>query len=398
MNATLERGRFMNYGSLMATQRAASEKELLRWRDEYAHDSSLCQAFVTRLQDLLPGLLEGAHIRAQIEGRAKTLDSFTDKIKRKGYRDPLQEMTDLVGLRIITQTLSDVDRVGELIEHEFDVDHGRSVSKPEVLDPDRFGYVSTHYVVQLGPPRSGLAEWDAYVGRPFEIQIRTVLQHAWAIIDHRLNYKSRTEVPRELQRRLFRLSALLEVADDQLDEVEQQRQVLTREYGEQVGRGNLGALAIDAASLDAYLSGYGVYKSWRPKLAGVGYYVDVTISPLLVTDRRDLLAVLNSSGVRTIEQFHTILADAERWATQLLRVILKATTVEYGELQTTIDNALTWFVLYGTLANDATVDAVGWIDSISMALKELIAIAKRPGRHPAGSPPKPHPPRGLASS
>lgn len=240
---------------MAAPRKRISAKQMAAWADQYQAARPLYEALVLRLDDLLKNLLEGGEIEvAQIEGRAKTIESFGEKIRRKGsYADPLSDMTDLVGFRIITYTVNDVVRVGELLTSEFAVDEDRSVVKPELPDPDRFGYVSTHYVLKVCPPRSRLPEWISFEQLVFEVQLRTVLQHAWAAIDHKLNYKTRKEIPVDLQRRLFSVSALLEVADGQLDLVEREAKNLSREYGQEIERGNLDTLAIDAASVDVYL-------------------------------------------------------------------------------------------------------------------------------------------------
>ena len=213
---------------------------------------------------------------AQVDGRGKSVESFSDKLRRKGakYKNPLVDITDLAGTRVITYTLTDIERVSEVIRAEFAVDESRSVTKPEVPDPDRFGYLSTHFVASLGSSRNALPEWASFDSKLFEIQVRTVVQHAWAAIDHKLNYKSRIEIPHDVQRRLFRVSALLEVADEQLDEVERQSHAVSAEYGQEVERGNLDRLAIDSASVDVYLRATKIGDRVARTITGVGMPLD----------------------------------------------------------------------------------------------------------------------------
>jgi ppGpp synthetase/RelA/SpoT-type nucleotidyltranferase len=149
-------------------------------------------------------------VLAMVTSRAKTLVSFAEKIHRPGkhYADPLGEITDLCGVRVIVHTLRDVLRVGEAIKAEksFRVVPQHSEDKRDrLLQDDRFGYLSVHYVVAR-PVGSG----EQYA----EIQVRTILQHAWADIQHEVSYKKGFNLPPDLKREYGRLAAILEAADE----------------------------------------------------------------------------------------------------------------------------------------------------------------------------------------
>ena len=137
--------------------------------------------------------------------RLKTRASLAGKLARpdRSYAD-LADITDLVGLRVITYFEDTVDRVGQLVEARLPVDFTQSVDKRARRDAWAFGYRSLHYVCRLAdsPVRC-------------EIQVRTVLEHAWAEIEHDLGYKSRDALPAAGQRRLSRLAGLLELADQE---------------------------------------------------------------------------------------------------------------------------------------------------------------------------------------
>jgi putative GTP pyrophosphokinase len=376
---------------MAATARRLTGEQLARWSEQYAAVRPTYEALVGRVDHLLRDLLTRADIDfAQIEARAKTTASFTEKVSRKGtYRNPLADVTDLAGLRVVTYTLRDVGRVGEVISAEFDIDEERSVVKPEVSDPDRFGYISAHYIVHVCPPRSDLAEWAAFDSHAFELQVRTVLQHAWAAIDHKLNYKSRAEIPKDVQRRLFRVSALLEVADEQFDEVERQSRSVTEAYGVQIERGNLDSLAIDRASYDVYLRAYKLSDRWTSRIEAAGGAV-VTDEKRLDRDRSDLLRIIEERGVRTIGELDVIVADAERWGMQLLEEVCTAYEAEHdAKFQSDVDDVLTIFVLYATLASKRAIDGVLWKSPTPETLHRFIADARRPGRKRAGTPPRP---------
>ena len=112
------------------------------WGARYRAVRGTYQSMTTRLRGLVIDLLADADIEViQVEARTKTIDSFTEKIirKRSKYQDPLTEITDIVGLRIITYYVEDVTRVGELIRSEFEIDEANSIDKATALDPHRFG-------------------------------------------------------------------------------------------------------------------------------------------------------------------------------------------------------------------------------------------------------------------
>src|SRR5689334_4607418 len=187
------------------------------WGGEFGKVRGSFIDFTKSLETLLEALLEHRQIEvAALECRTKKPDSFIDKIVKKNekYADPLREMTDLTGARIIVYYPADVARVDELIEAEFDVDWENSSRAGADVEPERFGYRSDHYVVSMND-RGALAEWKRFDGFKAEIQVRTVMQHAWAAVDHKLRYKREVDIPQALRRRLSRLSALLEVADEQ---------------------------------------------------------------------------------------------------------------------------------------------------------------------------------------
>ncbi|WP_104126415.1 GTP pyrophosphokinase family protein [Cryobacterium sp. Y57] len=155
-----------------------------------------------------------------ISSRVKTKSSAVTKGTRQGARlAGIEGLHDLLGLRIITYFADQVDLVGLEIEEHFAVDETYSVDKRTLLDPDRFGYLSLHYVVSLNSARIQLPEYARYAGLKFEIQIRSILQHTWAEIEHDLGYKSPDAIPQPLRRRFSRLAGLLELADEEFKSI-----------------------------------------------------------------------------------------------------------------------------------------------------------------------------------
>ena len=116
---------------------------------------------------------------------------------------------------------SDVDKVANLIENEFVIDRENSIDKRK-LKADQFGYRSLHYVVQCNENRTKLIEYKRFKEIKFEIQIRSILQHAWAEIEHDLGYKGVTSIPEAHKRSFNRVAALLESADLEFDRLKKE--------------------------------------------------------------------------------------------------------------------------------------------------------------------------------
>ncbi|TMR94372.1 GTP pyrophosphokinase [Nonomuraea basaltis] len=121
------------------------------------------------------------------------------------------------------------------------------MDKRKALDPDRFGYLSLHYVASLDTRRAELAEYKRFANNGFEIQIRSILQHAWAEIEHDLGYKSRLGVPSTTRRRFSRLAGLLELADAEFvsirDELRLYEKRVESDLANQPGRPSLPSAA-----------------------------------------------------------------------------------------------------------------------------------------------------------
>lgn len=152
-----------------------------------------------------------------ITSRIKTPESAWEKITRKNYNDPFTQIEDWCGLRIVCYYPSDIKKITELLREEFHVETEEDTSQR--LKAHEFGYRSTHFILRIkdswltAPQYRGLADIKA------EVQVRTILMHAWAEIEHKLAYKSEKQVPDMFRRKLYRLSAKFEETDEQFEEL-----------------------------------------------------------------------------------------------------------------------------------------------------------------------------------
>jgi predicted RNase H-like nuclease/ppGpp synthetase/RelA/SpoT-type nucleotidyltranferase len=169
---------------------------------------------------LVTTILDDAGINyLSVTGRAKSVASFAAKAARTVdgkpvFPDPLREITDTIGLRIITYVHSDVAAVADLLGDQVVVHDDRDLGR-ETASEGRFGYASRHLLVSLDPAREGQPAYEPLRGRQAQVQIRTVLQHAWAEFEHDIRYKGTIpdeHVP-DFDRRFTLAAGLLELAD-----------------------------------------------------------------------------------------------------------------------------------------------------------------------------------------
>jgi ppGpp synthetase/RelA/SpoT-type nucleotidyltranferase len=207
------------------------------------------KSFAGTLQKVLEAAAARHAPLAIVQSRAKAVSSFAEKTLRKrkpgqGY-DPVRQFTDLCGARVITHCRSEVNLVSRFIEGHFDVDWENSVDATQRLRPTEFGYRSVHYIVSF---RRGVFpgdEIDVSVGDDLypdaeapmkaEIQVRTVLEHAWADLSHELTYKSSFRVPSPWLREIARVAALLEDVDATFERLHEGLRRYASNYGGYLG-------------------------------------------------------------------------------------------------------------------------------------------------------------------
>lgn len=171
------------------------------------------EAYVTLAQTLLD---DAGIDYLSVTGRTKSVASFSAKATRTEdgravYDDPLEQITDQVGVRVITYVHSDVAAVAELLADTLTILDDRDLGE-ETARAGRFGYASRHLLVRVDP---GQAAPDQLVGHRASVQVRTVLQHAWAEFEHDIRYKGNVpeEAAADLDRRFTLAAGLIELAD-----------------------------------------------------------------------------------------------------------------------------------------------------------------------------------------
>ena len=243
---------------------------------------------------------EAGLLVAAIEYRVKAEDSLAGKLELKGqkYRT-LADITDIIGLRVITFYIDDVDKVASAVERLFTVDWENSVDKRKIHEIDSFGYLSLHYICsKKGFPYR------------FEIQMRTLLQHAWANMNHDTGYKSGVEVPKEYLRNMSRLAGMLELADEQFSIIRNDLADYRRRVQALVASGNLADVPLDGDTFRSFLD----LKPFEPlnrRIASVNQ-AEIQEVPLM-----PYLAVFKNLECKTLGDVQKMIKDYSEGAYQI---------------------------------------------------------------------------------
>ncbi len=238
------------------------------------------------LSDILPEKLPNVKI-ASISRRAKEPDSLLKKLEKDKYSKD-SEITDLAGIRIILYRESDISSVVKVINDSFSIDKNNSIDKKNVLGEDRFGYRAYHLVVMLNDARRELDEYKSYKGLKAEIQVTTVIAHAWSEITHEKGYKTDGDLPKEMTRRMNLLAGLFEVADLELDTYVDYYDKYVEKKKKDTEKGKLND-SINSITLPMYFK-------W--KFPG--------LSPCIIRDQSSLFTEIHKYGISTIKELDDI--------------------------------------------------------------------------------------------
>jgi len=274
-----------------------------------------CESLMQQFHDLRPTLEQlaedaydqlsralkeqGIYVTA-IERRVKTEKSLAGKLELKGAKyKSIDDITDLVGLRVITFYTDEVDKVAVIAKRIFNIDWLDSVDKRKLHQLDSFGYNSLHYICRLktGGPR-------------FELQMRTALQHVWSTIEHDTGYKGDVKIPREYLRQFSRLAGMLELIDDEFSRLRTALTDYRRQILALVKNGQLDEVPLSADTFRSYLDLH-PFDRLNRRIAAVN---QAEIYPVSLMP---FLSVLESFGLETIGDVQRFIDDNSEDAYQL---------------------------------------------------------------------------------
>ena len=270
---------------------------------------------------------QGIYVTA-IEKRVKSPRSLEGKLEIKGgkYKN-VQDVTDLVGLRVITFYTDEVDKVAAIAQRIFDVDWNESVDKRKLHDLTSFGYNSLHYICRM---KSG--------GPRFEIQMRTALQHVWSTIEHDIGYKGEVKMPGEYRRQFSRLSGMMELIDDEFSRL---RTVLTdyrRKIQSLVKSGHLDEVPLSQSSFRNYIE-MDPFKRLNERIAAINQ------AEIYPTSLMPFLRVLVSFGLETLGDVQRLIDENSEEAYSLAVSQLAVTDLDILSSSTALQDICLVYLL-----------------------------------------------------
>jgi hypothetical protein len=213
----------------------------------------------------------------------------------------------------VTFFTDDVDKVAAIVKEQFRVDWKNSIDKRKRHDLTSFGYNSLHYICRL---KEGELSDIA-----FEIQMRTILQHAWSAMEHDIGYKSSVQLPPEFLRQFSRLAGMLELADDEFSRLRTTMSRYTRDVQSLVASGRLDKVPLNNDTFRDYLK-MRPFDRLNQRIAAVNQAEIIPASLLPFCD------VLVSFGFKTLGDVQTFIHDNADDAYQLALAGLALTDLD----------------------------------------------------------------------
>ncbi|MFC1966710.1 GTP pyrophosphokinase family protein [Chloroflexota bacterium] len=238
------------------------ENHKLQAIQEYQKVRPLYEEYANAVKNVLSEAFRVRNIKIHsIETRAKAIDSFGDKASKPSPDDPnkpyyqnsLSDITDLAGARVIVFLPRTLDMVDSVIQAEFHVIEKADKSLMLIRE-EKFGYASIHYLARFKENRTNLLEYSRYKDLIAEIQVRTILQHAWAEIEHDIQYKEVEIIPSTIRRKFMSLAGILEIADREFQAIQDDDERLRTEARKSVQEGKLEQVEITPDALRTYLN------------------------------------------------------------------------------------------------------------------------------------------------
>lgn len=276
-----------------------------------------------QLDDIVEKKLNDALDRAdihtmQIAHRVKTADSVSGKLARKPDKyATASDLTDIVGYRIICYFTDQIDMISSIVEDLFVIDRDNYVDKSKMLKPNAFGYLSVHYICSLKPSDEYP---DSLTKIRFEIQIRTVLQHTWAEIEHDLGYKNEFGVPHHVRREFSQMASLLEVADAGFGRIKRELDRYSCIVIERLRTGNVTDIQIDSLSLREFMRYNEDFVNFTNSIAAISgaQLTEVNADPYIrqleffgIEDLGGLITLINDRHESALAMAESTLKDSE---------------------------------------------------------------------------------------
>jgi putative GTP pyrophosphokinase len=256
---------------------------MIDYKQWYLDNKSKYESLLNRVSGLTDILLRREKIKIYtIQSRVKDFDRFEAKFRNKKYHDP-EDMIDFAGLRIVCYLLSDTELVSGMMQDNFEI-----LKREDKTN----GYKAIHLDSTLGQERTVLPDYEEFVGLKFEIQVATILQHAYAEIEHDRKYKRDDVLPGRFHDKFDLISSTLVKCDEDLEQLTREIDKYEDEQFKRVDKNKLD-IPIDSPSLRRYLlNKFEDMPGFRARYGGV--------------KDREVIEDLNAMKIYTLAEFDKI--------------------------------------------------------------------------------------------
>ncbi|MDD1537444.1 MULTISPECIES: GTP pyrophosphokinase [unclassified Bradyrhizobium] len=238
------------------------------FKEYFAGNSQLFVAAEKAFRNLIAQLTDTEDFeQPKVTSRIKDRDECIKKFSLK-YRNEAEKkddyhikdyITDQIGVRVICLYETDIPKIEHIVRNNFDIVSVTDKTQVLLSDVRSFGYKGLHFDIKLKRDRLALPEYSRFDGVCVELQLRSIVQDAWSEVEHKLRYKKQS--PPSLQRRIIRLAALFELADQEFSALNAETEVALIEA---TAREDAGVPVLQDAALDAF-SFLAMMKKFHPK-------------------------------------------------------------------------------------------------------------------------------------
>ena len=283
----------------------------------YVESLTLYEEYATRIRNLIQDLveLEGVEFYA-IDGWAEPPAKLLQILSEIEEND--LSGVDLVTVRVLLRFPEDVLKIENVVKAEFEIDEARSVPSSGLEDPYRFGYPAVVYVLSLSQSRANLREWEKYKTLSFRLELRTMLQEAWATIFPKVNQTVGSLSEKKLTRELVLLAALLEKADQGFlnlrNEIKDEALLIPPSTQNKIGNSktvNAEKLFTDEELYNLFRDDSSLLGKWNEFSIEAGFPEFTPDADYLRESFSYLCKIFRASGIDTISEVKKFLAEME---------------------------------------------------------------------------------------
>lgn len=202
--------------------RKNEDVKLAEIKNEFIRQREIYKQLAHDVEEVLKDKLKFENLKtAYVLSRVKDVDSFLEKIHRKKYDKPSDQMNDIVGVRVVCLYTEDMGKIAKLIGSSFNILN--TGDKAKELGSDKMGYQDLSFIAQLKESDKKLNQYK------FEIQVRTIMSDAISIISHDLHYKKEPPLPEKLTRELNLAFATMELTQYHCNALRERRKEYIKE-------------------------------------------------------------------------------------------------------------------------------------------------------------------------